>query len=490
MVKTEAGAKSSVKEEEENEKELVFKLALSQETKRPKTSVNPPPTITTPSSSSSLRVETIANNLDILIEILEPLPVRSLSRFKSVSKQWLSIISNPHFCSRRTTQTPPFHNPASGLYLQAKGRELVNLSKFSCPSFRNLSSHLDSSRLYGIVQSCHGLLLLLFGTKYCVYNPTTKSCTFLPSPPVQSGTSWYTPHYNLAFDPSESPHYRVVCVRQCNQEDASSTTFNFRIHAYESKTASWWLSDYGFSAATFRDIDFLRSGTFWNGSIHWMGYFQSLYFNVDEKCVREIPMPEPLYPNWSDMRLEYFGLSGDHLHIVGIYEPLWPNFDVYEMKRDYSGWFVKFSVELEEVPIQFPEMIQKTRVPHEFLNYAYKIICIVRGELDDESYLVLHIPGKIVRYYLKTKTLEVLKHLTNDSYEVCRLAWFNVYQFIESLACTLFDIVMVLVWKTKSDDSVEAVTTLAVFRIDLELINWSSSFKADDAWKRGIAFKA
>lgn len=411
-------------------------------TKRPKTSENPPPTISTtttttgnetPSSSPTLSV-------DLLKEILVRLPVRSLIRFKSVSKQWLSLISDPHFCSRRTSQTPPFHSPASGLSLvgpnsifDSKDYEFVNLCKLSCPSLRNLSSDLDSSRKYGIFQSCNGLFLLVSnsiispysGINYCVYNPTTKSCTVLPSPPpVPSGTEQFSLDYNLAFDPAKSPHYRVVCVRRCNQEDS----FNFRIQIYESKTASWWFYS-GFSSETF-SIDFGR-GIFWNGSIHWVGSSKGLYFNVDEAYVREIPMLEGS-TNWIDMQFVYFGVSGDHLHLVGV---SWPKFNVYEMKRDYSGWFVKFRVDLEEVPIQFPEMIQKTILPqNNFANYACRVICVVRGELDDESYLVLHIPGKIVRYYLKTKASEVLKNL-NYSYYIGSVRWSYVYQFIESLAC-------------------------------------------------------
>ncbi|KAF3434833.1 hypothetical protein FNV43_RR21920 [Rhamnella rubrinervis] len=415
-------------------------------TKRPKSSESAAAASgnETPSSSSSSSSPSPTLSVDLLMEILVCLPVRSLIRFKSVSKQWLALISDPHFCSRRTSQTPPFHSPASGLVLlrpgipsssPTKNYECVNLCKLSCPSFRNLSSTLDSSCTYEILQPCNGLFLLVSfintysRSNYCVYNPTTKACTVLPlPPPVPSGTKLFLADYNLALDPAKSPHYRVVCFRRSNREDS----FNHpEIQIYESETASWRLSDCGFSPGTFVSNRILFLGRiFWNGSIHWLHQSGVLYFNVDEAYVRKTPLPEGS-ANWMDMELGYFGVSGDHLHLVGVCIHSWPKFNVYEMKRDYSGWFVKFRVDLAELLIQFPEIQW-----NDFPNYACScsIICVVRGELDDDSYLVLHIPGKIVRYYLKTKTWEVL---ISSFFPFSRgiVRWSNAHQFIESLAC-------------------------------------------------------
>ncbi|KAL9409366.1 hypothetical protein AB3S75_047707 [Citrus x aurantiifolia] len=44
--------------------------------------------------------EVIGNLDDLLTEILLRLPIKSLLKFKSVSKHWLSLISNPVFCHR------------------------------------------------------------------------------------------------------------------------------------------------------------------------------------------------------------------------------------------------------------------------------------------------------------------------------------------------------------------------------------------------------
>ncbi|KAK9286946.1 hypothetical protein L1049_015354 [Liquidambar formosana] len=67
-------------------------------------------------SLHSPAAETVAGNGDLLSEILLRLPVRSLMRFESVSKKWLSLISDPHFAQDHTRR----HNPnsdSSGLLL-------------------------------------------------------------------------------------------------------------------------------------------------------------------------------------------------------------------------------------------------------------------------------------------------------------------------------------------------------------------------------------
>uniref|UniRef100_A0A7C9CU39 F-box domain-containing protein n=1 Tax=Opuntia streptacantha TaxID=393608 RepID=A0A7C9CU39_OPUST len=74
-------------------------------------------------NSSSSAAETIGHSIDILTQILLPLPAKPLTNFKLVSKQWLSMISRPHFLSRYTVLHPPL---LSGLFLVPKDRNKFN----------------------------------------------------------------------------------------------------------------------------------------------------------------------------------------------------------------------------------------------------------------------------------------------------------------------------------------------------------------------------
>ena len=84
--------------------------------------------LTNKSSSQNTTSEIIAHNDDLLIQILEKLPIKPLTKFKSVSKHWLSLISDPQF-SRRLVSTS-----VSGLFISSHstGRyDFINLKQTS-----------------------------------------------------------------------------------------------------------------------------------------------------------------------------------------------------------------------------------------------------------------------------------------------------------------------------------------------------------------------
>ncbi|PON92419.1 F-box domain containing protein [Trema orientale] len=308
--------------------------------------------------------EIIASNDDLLSEILFRLPIKALVKFKSVSKHWRSLISDPKFALRRNTNPNP--NPASGLFVKRSSRpefDFVNLGRnpksiSSRGPFRSLNFADDLSVGVGIVQSCNGLMLCSTNQapesrEYFVYNPTVnRYATLPPFSPTAKNLSRSRFGVNLAFDPSRSPHYNVVCVRR------AGTRFDqFRIEIYSSETRRWRPCA-GLFTVNSLDCRF-DGGVFWNGSLHWMSTFgDSVYFDVEEEKLSTMPMP-PLPDGWDDelpggwderdveKKYLYFGESMGRLHlIVRVFEPQMPHFDVLEMEMDHSGWFVKFRVDV------------------------------------------------------------------------------------------------------------------------------------------------
>ncbi|KAH0727717.1 F-box protein At5g07610-like [Solanum tuberosum] len=357
---------------------------------------------------------------DLLIEILLRVPIRSLLCFKTVSKRWLSIITNPQF-SILCHLNP---NPAIGLLLPSAYSlpinpqfDYVHFDKKNPlkPPFKNLKFIKNSSGI-SVLQSCNGLILCsnspsrLAKANYYVCNPTTKHYTTLPKSVLETENSKIH-GISLAFDPLKSPHYKVVCVR-----DSVSSPQHYQIEIYSSQTGPWRLSgDDPFIA----DVNFSK-GVYWNGSIHWIstiGNLTSLCYNLDFESLGVMPMPS--LPDDQSTTITYFGESCDHLHLIK-FSFSTVRFDVYEMKRDYSEWFVKYKVDLEH--------------PHELNYYNFTVLSLVRGRREEDAFLVLAIPGdcKAMRYNIIEKTFEKLCDYEGADEQVYFL---NAFEYIESLCC-------------------------------------------------------
>ncbi|KAF7147811.1 hypothetical protein RHSIM_Rhsim03G0161800 [Rhododendron simsii] len=293
-----------------------------------------------------------------------------------------------------------------------------------------------------IINSCHGLLLCRFcytrqknhnpdyavqeqnrDPNYVVLNPTTKQFKILPKCHL-SGLKGLT----LAFDPSKSPHYKVVSVCVCFRHTTSMLTYAVEyyheIMTYSSETGSWKASGVTFAA---KDREQYTSGVYWNGAVNWFsnwGKGDSVYYNVDEGRLGIIPLPPiPEGNDWYSREFRHYWESRGHLHLVEINSGMY-RVDVYEMERDYSGWFVKVSADLYALEI-----------PRDPLYCLFGILCVVRMERDEESFLVLHVPDKVLRYSFGDGTLEkICDVVAPQSSCSLRYSWFRSYQYIESLA--------------------------------------------------------
>lgn len=255
-------------------------------------------------------------------------------------------------------------------------------------------------------------------SKFYIYNPTTKQ--FITLPPLYDPGAMRLAGVHLAFDPSISHVYRVVCIHYCAHYD------HCQILIYSSETKHWRVSGAPFEPPL--SINF-RTGVYWNGAIHWFSQWgTALYFDLNKELVQEIPMP-PVPDDFDETGIRHFGECGGHLHLVEICTTSMTKFNVYEMERDHSGWFVKFKVNLNEVAKTYLK-IERYHNEDGFYIDPFTVLYVVRGEEEHDSYLVLHVPKKIIRYNLTSKTHE----------EICDVdVPFSfglpyAFQYIESLA--------------------------------------------------------
>ncbi|KAL3537414.1 hypothetical protein ACH5RR_000780 [Cinchona calisaya] len=376
------------------------------------------------------RSEEITNNEDVLQEILVKLPIKVLLSFKCVSKQWLSIISSLqfgylHFCSNPSTnvvyglvlyQLPRPHHPEYD-FIFLSGESNVN-------PFRSLTFVDGNSDIHRI-SSCKGLLCLCIvryesvrSYEYHICNPTTNKSIKLPNlerPPVSGILSM-----TIAFDPHRSPFYKVVCVW--------SVGMLYRFSTYSSETKIW--SDAG-TSLEMRNSDYylFRRGVFWNSSVHWvskLGPF--LRFDMDKECLEMMPATQ-IQKDRATRRIRYFGESHGHLHLIEIRKHEARFFDILEMKRDYSEWFVRYRVDFGRLYGILPEN----------MAYPWKFYVLYIFHLENEKDIFRLVLSTAVSTYLflvsdNSYILEKVGHLYHDVKGKIHYKWYYCHQHIMTLA--------------------------------------------------------
>ncbi|OVA19256.1 F-box domain [Macleaya cordata] len=395
-----------------------------------------------PDNSSS---SVIGSNNDLLRQILWCLPVKSLLVFKSVSKTWLSLISDPYFIHNHCLRN---HPSIPGLFLQKTSYVIKPEFEFMFLDgninggvpFKALN-FMNNPAGIKIQQSCNGLLCCSSfkssrsNRSYYIYNPSTKHYTILPQ--SQFRENGRVRSVSLAFDPLKSPHYEAICIWRYD-------TDNYQIEIYSSKTASWRLSGDPFPAPN--DDSFFKSGVFWNGSLHWISLRDSdsiglseyslYYFDIGRELLKRMPVPPIPNYEWEMRSIGYFGECRGHLHLIEIYDSWTTRFDILEMDADYTGWNIKYHVDLEGLTINVADsetVHDDSDVEEEFLyRFEFSVLYVEEKEEEESSTLVLHIPEKVISYDLKEMRCKKIHDLSSSLRVEGSL---QAYQYIESLAC-------------------------------------------------------
>ncbi|XP_040374548.1 F-box protein At5g07610-like [Rosa chinensis] len=318
--------------------------------------------------------------------------------------------------------------------------------------------------------------------------------------------------YALAFDPSKSPHYKVVCVTNFNDHVricGFDTTVGIwcgsfdhydgghhEIDIYSSETGKWKHLDTPFfpspsdeganhdckEMAMHFDYRSRKGIVYCNAAVHWIRGSREArlpfctfgdgrnefirnesdvlhYFDVGEErlllasatppvplVVKKIPLissPSPHYSfkspsEYPRLARRYFGECCGRLYLIETYQHCSTEFEVMEMEKDYSGWFVKYNVDLSPV---------LTALPRQDWN-AFVILCLSQEEEtslerhdeveDSSTVLLLHIPSKVISYNLRNKTFKTSVELANKElflgFENRREDDVN-YPYVKSSAC-------------------------------------------------------
>ncbi|GJX24582.1 F-box protein-like protein [Tanacetum coccineum] len=367
-----------------------------------------------------LSVHTVLSYDDLLIEILKRLPLISLHFSKFVSKHWLSLIESPVlFPHWRKNQKI---DPPSGFFLKSSsGYDFVSLdsriTRFSLHSmFREAGSD------FVIMDSCNGLLLCcILPDKYYVYNPTINVFKMIPQCeellselPHRDGMSM-----RLAFDPTKSPYYKVYC------------RLGFYMKTYYSETGNWSAALNGECAIT----DLFDNGIYWKDIIHGIQLMcgvSHFMLIIGEHNVSRIIAVTPFTPSRYGRKYckncKLFESCG-YLYLVGTSTQ---DLSIYEMRKRYSKWSLKYVVNLDDVMMLLDE---NERMPSKW--DCSRIWSIVLGEREEDSFLVMELFGKVVQYNIGLKSIrEVydLRSISTPDMDPSLPTKLDTFQFVASSA--------------------------------------------------------
>lgn len=357
--------------------------------------------------------ELVGNNEDLITQILLNLPVSSLVRFKSVSKSWHSIITDlkferNHYLRNGNSSPVPhslffyhchFKSPETELMLSLSGhtgRRKRRLKKYSVS---------NGIGLFQMVQSCYGLQLLRVGSRteecYYVHNWTTGRFEKIPC--TRNELAFF---YYLVFELLRSLNYKIVCCEKL------SYSFNhIRFDIYSSDTDEWETSNITVELPWLTDF---KEGVYWNGGIHWIDItnrWECHRFDVEARNLTPVTMPPRGRTIDKSSQGRYFGECNGHLHLVLVDSRLSKILNVFEMDRFSFKWFIKYKVDIGPLISQFPDIYYKGRfLGVTYDGHAFSILCVVRGENEEDEGLVMLIPGKVIFYRFVSKRFQVLSY--------------------------------------------------------------------------------
>ncbi|XP_026451807.1 F-box protein At5g07610-like [Papaver somniferum] len=285
-----------------------------------------------------------------------------------------------------------------------------------------------------ISQSCNGLFCCrsyMFNKASEIYiyifNPSTNHCRVLPTYDQQMvNTGFHVTSVSLAFDPINSINYEVVVTWSYGRTKRNGRC-KYHITIYSSKTNSWRLSGDVIYAP---EYDLSKSGVFWNGLLHWLTIdeTQVVYFDFDQESFNTLALPSPPDARrlaYKTKRIKYFGECRGNLYVIQTFGHLLVGcFDILEVKVDYTGWNIKYRVDLEGLTKGYPEI---SNVSDFSVLYVHEM-----EEQGSSSKLVLRAGNKVISYDIEDASFKEIQDLQQNLYGVIAD---KAFPYVESLVC-------------------------------------------------------
>lgn len=337
-------------------------------------------------------LERVTGNLHLMNEIFMRLSFKSSIRCMLVCKDWYGLIKNMHSSKNGQLSGLFYHTPSLpvGRYQYIPLLDGEDDSAYTLNLSLSLHSNFEHSK---ILQSCNGFLLLYNSfpiRRYFVYNTSTKVHCVLPKLSKD-----YILSISLAFD--GSCQFKVVALVRLSGGSC-------QIQICSSFSTGIWRTAIDCGIEVDSNVKFL-DGLFWNDSIIWVNCnsnMPSLLFNVCTEKLLTMNSP-PIQIPYRKGNI-YLKESQGHLYLIEFdcyYN--YREFNVYELEKNRLKWILKYRIDLTNLCRRGTTQIWDEDED----NFPF-VLSLIDGDVEDNSALVLYIPGQIISYKLKDKTFRKL----------------------------------------------------------------------------------
>ncbi|XP_042007532.1 F-box protein At5g07610-like isoform X1 [Salvia splendens] len=379
-------------------------------------------------------------NNDLLTEIFVRLHAKYVTRCKLVCKHWLSLVSSENFYHLHILRCPNLR-PSFILDRRTSISQfliidpIMNGEKQMIPYTFSVPNSI-------IKNSCNGLMLLQSRSRppensFHVYNPTTKLSRKVSVTDAHIGNNPYIVEIALAFDPSKSPHYKVVCIRSSTYRSTPYHKMHtYQIEVYDSESRAWKLRLGPFTYPKRLYLCGGRGGVYCNGSIYWENYNDIVYYDIARNEFQNLSMPD--YPSYEPGIVHWKTTSGLQGANGCLYKSRcltkdnYQSVELFELEMDDDGsssWLLRYN----ETICQH----EHTNFSYEHTNFPY-LLGFIKGSYGTETCSVVsHTCGKISVYSFLDKSYKLLVDLKRQpprSKAYRQAPELKMYEFIECLA--------------------------------------------------------
>lgn len=222
---------------------------------------------------------------ELVIEILEWLPVKSLVRFKCVAKHWSTVFKSRAFIQnhrrkqgskatmlliRRCLPPPDFDCKEDLLsFHNLDSPEILVRDSLSITSFKHLTGHDRIPGAVSLIGSQNGIVCIKYMREFILYNPALRELKLLPRCPQGCRGTWVAVGFGLA---SCGHDFKVVVMHKVfTQTYVQGKPYSYlpsviMVHLYSSKSNSWKQLD---DAPLLPDLRLIEDVVFLNGAYHW-----------------------------------------------------------------------------------------------------------------------------------------------------------------------------------------------------------------------------